>query len=215
MNIIKKILFFSATCFATASFSQTAEDLFKTNEMKISWLGIDFSHVNLIGRFSNFTGDKSSWEIKHVYFPAWNKAIVDEREKYDIKGMLRKDVIYYDVDMIGMINEHAPLEDLESYNTPRYTQEDIIKFVSAYNTEGKTGIGVALIAETLNKAENESYFHFIAINLSNKEVLIHQRLRGEPGGLGFRNYWAGAILDVMRQIDENYYKLWRSEYARR
>jgi hypothetical protein len=195
--------------------AQTAEDLFKTNDTKIRWLGIDFTHVNLIGKFSNFTGDKSSWEIKHIYFPAWNRMILDERDRYDIRGMLRKDVIYYDIDMIAKVNDGAPLEDLESYNTPQYTESDITNFVNSYNTEGMNGIGIALIAETLNKAENESYFHFVAINLANKQVLIHQRLRGEPRGLGFKNYWAGAIHDVLQQIDENYYRLWRSEYAKR
>jgi hypothetical protein len=215
MLTLKKTLFIALVTLTSLSQAQTAEDLFRTSEVKISWLGIDFSHVNLIGKFSNFTGDKSSWDIKHVYFPVWNKLVLDEREKYDIKGMLRKDVIYYDIDMISSVNDSAPLEDLESYNTPRYTDDDINNFIKAYNTENKNGIGVVLIAETLNKAETEAYFHFAAINLATKEVLIHQRLRGKPGGFGFRNYWAGAILDVLRQVDENYYRLWRSTYAKR
>jgi hypothetical protein len=34
------------------SFSQTSDDLFKASSTKITWLGIDFSHVKLIGDIS-------------------------------------------------------------------------------------------------------------------------------------------------------------------
>jgi len=35
-----------------AGISQTAKDLFNPNDLKVYWLGIDFSHVKLIGDFS-------------------------------------------------------------------------------------------------------------------------------------------------------------------
>lgn len=213
---MKKTLTLLLLCITTITWSQKAEDLFHSSDVKFSWLGIDFSHVKLIGDFSQFSGlgDKSSYQVKTIYFPAWNKLVVNEREKYDVNGMLRKDNIFYDIDMIMGINEKTPLEDLEAYNSPVYTREDIVKFINAYDTEGKSGIGVVLIAESLNKAEKEAYFHFAAINLSTKEILIHQRLRGEPGGFGIRNYWAGSIHDVMKQIEKIYYRSWRAEYAR-
>lgn len=197
--------------------AQTADDLFTTNDTKITWLGVDFSHVKLIGCFSEFAGfgSKNSRQIKYHYFPEWNKIILHEREKYDVPGMLRKDHIFYNVDMIFAINDNAPLEDMEAYNAPNYTPDDIAAFVKLYNTEEMTGIGIVFIAEALDKSQQEAWFHFVAINLTTKEVLLQKRLRGEPGGLGMRNYWAGSIHDVMKQISRNYYRIWRSEYVRR
>jgi hypothetical protein len=197
--------------------AQKADDLFRSSDVKISWLGVDFSHVKLIGCFSEFSGigPKSARDIKYRYFPEWNKLILHEREKYDIVGMLRKDHIFYDVDMIFDLNENTPIEELESYNIPYYTPEDIKGFVNAYNTEGKEGIGIVFIAEALNKADEEAFFHFVALSMTTKEILVHKRMHGDPGGLGMRNYWAGAIHDVMEQIGRNYYRIWRDEYARR
>lgn len=194
--------------------SQTAKDLFNQSYTKISWLGIDFSHTKLIGDFSQFfgMGQKSNTELRDKYFPAWNKLILAEPEKYDLKGMLRKQSITYDIDMLMKINSQSQIEQMESYNTPNYTKKDIEGFVSAYNAIAEEGIGLLLIAESLNKNSKEAYFHFAAINLKSKELLIHERLRGEPGGFGIRNYWAGSIDDIINQITRVNYKIWRSQY---
>lgn len=199
------------------TFAQKAEDLFTAGDTQVSWLGIDFSHVKLVGQFSQFAGagEKSASQIKSIYFPGWNNLIPDEREKYDVAGMLRKDHVTYDHDMVMAINAKTPVEELETHNAPQYTREDIEKFVGGYDTSGKEGIGVLYVAEVLNKASTEAWFHFVAINMKTKEILIHDRLRGEPSGVGIRNYWAGAIHDVIRQISKNKYKDWKSQYARK
>lgn len=212
---MKILLSLIALLLAGASFAQKVEDLFVSGNTKVSWLGIDFSHVKLIGQFAQFgsAGEKNATQIKSVYFPGWNNLIPDEREKYDVAGMLRKDKVFYDLDMITAINANAPTEELETHNAPQYSREDIEKFVSSYNTAGKEGIGVLFVAEALNKASTEAWFHFVAINMTTKEILIHDRLRGEPSGIGIRNYWAGAIHDVITQISKNRYRDWKSQFA--
>jgi hypothetical protein len=192
--------------------SQTVQDLFQNSDVKISWLGIDFSHVKLIGNFAEFfeAGVKSSWQIRDIYFPSWNSIILSEPEKYDIRGMLRKPDVRYDIDMIGEINAKTNLDDIESYNSYKFTDEDIRSFVSQYSLEGKEGIGVLFIAECLNKNTVEAYYHFVAINMNNGDVLFHERLRGAPNGFGLRNYWANSIYNVIRNIKNYYYLNWKS-----
>jgi hypothetical protein len=211
------LLVFALFLIVNITDAQKAEDLFVSNDTKISWLGIDFSHVKLIGQFAQFggAGEKNASQIKSTYFPGWNYLIPNEREKYDIAGMLRKDHVYYDIDMIMDVNAKTAVEELESYNAPQYTREDIEKFVGGYDTGRKEGIGVLFVAESLNKATVEAWFHFVAINMKTREVLVHDRLRGEPSGLGIRNYWAGAIHDVITQISRNRYRNWRSQYAQK
>lgn len=212
---MKKILLFLAFLSAFPAFAQNASDLFKPTETKYYWLGIDYSHVKLIGDFSQFAnaGEKSSAEIKHKYFPAWNNLVLDERDKYDVRGMLRKDYITYDTDMMMDVNASAPVEELEAQNPVVYTRDDIQKFVKQYKPKSNDGIGIAFIAESLNKASTEAYYHFVAINLSNNTILIHDRLRGEPAGIGLRNYWAGSVYDVIKDIRNNRYKQWKSKYS--
>ena len=54
---MKKALIIGIFCSISSSFlnAQTAEDLFKSKNVKVSWLGIDFSHAKLIGDFGEFT----------------------------------------------------------------------------------------------------------------------------------------------------------------
>jgi hypothetical protein len=193
--------------------SQSLHDLFYPSDVKISWLGIDFSHVKLIGNFAEFfeVGTKSPWQIRDIYFPSWNGIILSEPQKYDIRGMLRKSDIWYDIDMIGEINARANVDDIESYNTYAFTDEDIQSFVDQYNLEGAEGIGVLFIAECLNKNALEAFYHFVAIDMKTGQVLFHERLRGEPSGFGFRNYWANSIYTVIRNIRDYYYFSWKSK----
>jgi hypothetical protein len=221
MNVTKSIAMRSIVTFVFIAitqicFAQKVEDLFKPSETKIHWLGVDFSKVQLVGDFSQFAeaGMKSSVEIKNRYFPGWNHLILDEREKYDIKGMLRKESITYSIDMITDLNSKAATEDLEQDNARKFTPEEVEAFVKAYQPESKDGIGIVFIAETLNKAETEAWFHFVAIDLSNNSILFTDRLKGEPAGIGLRNYWAGAIYDVIKQIKGRKYKEWKSKYSR-
>jgi hypothetical protein len=207
----RQLFSFILLLYAISSNTQTVEDLFQPGDIRISWLGIDFSHVKLIGNFAEFfeAGEKSSWQIRDNYFPKWNRIILDEPEKYDIRGMLRIADIYYDIDMIADINAKTPLEDIESYNTPKYTDKDIESFVGQYDLEGKEGIGVLFIAECLNKNAVEAFFHFVAINMKTKQVLFHERLRGVPNGFGFRNYWANTLFSIIQDIKFYYYGSWK------
>jgi len=126
--------------------------------------------------------------------------------------MLRKEKLDYDPDMISSINAKAPAEELEAYDPVTYEKADIQKFVSKYNPKEKSGIGVVFVAETLNKPANEGWFHIVAINLSNNQILLHERMKGKPKGFGLRNYWAGAVYDVIKDIRETKYNQWKLEY---
>jgi len=145
------------------------------------------------------------------YFPRWNSIILDEPEKYDIRGMLRRADVYYDIDMIMEHNYRANPDSLESYNTRKFTGEDMQAFVDQYDLEGREGIGVLFIAECLNKNYEEAYYHFVAINMQNKDVLFHKRLRGEPGGIGLRNYWANSVYRIINDITHYYYGNWKAD----
>lgn len=195
--------------------AQTAKDLFTVSDVKITWLGLDFSHTKLIGNFSQVgeAGQTDPSSIRSTYFPSWNRLIVDEQKKFDIKGMLRKDYIVFDIDMMREKNSKAPLEQMEASNPPGYKQEDIAKFVKEYQLKEKTGIGVAFVMESLSKGEEEAIVHFVAINNATKEILVYERIVGKPQGFGIRNYWAGAVFSVIKKIKGDYYKEWKSKYG--
>jgi len=210
---MKKILFaILLSLMVVSAPSQTAPDLFRY-DVPVTWLGIDFSHVRLIGNFSEFQefGEKSPVEIVTDYFPKWNRIVLDEREKYDIRGMLRRMDISYDIDMIMNQNYRTDPDSIWWYTARRFTAEDIQAFVDGYDLGGKEGIGILFIAECLDKSYEEAWFHFVAINMKTGEILLQQRLRGEPGGFGLRNYWANSVYRVIKDIKYYYYHAWRAK----
>lgn len=212
---MKKLLFIALLAIsAPKGYTQTIEDVFKESNVKVSWLGIDFSHVKLIGDFSQFfgTGTKTTNQIKDEYFVGWNTIIMNEPKKYDIKGMMRKGDIYYDVDMVMGLNSKTKLEDIESYNVPNYNKENIKSFVDAYDLSGKEGLGMMFIAESLNKNAGQAYFHFVVLNMKTKEILIEKRFMQDPSGFGLRNYWASTIYKVIKDIRTKQYPLWKKIY---
>ena len=48
--------------------------------------------------------------------------------------------------------------------------------------------------------------------METKEVLVQERLMGEPGGFGLRNYWVRPIYNIIRDIEKKQYKIWKSKY---
>ena len=214
---MKKIILALMTASAlSTAMAQTASDLFTSNDIKVSWLGLDFSHAKFIGSFSQIqdAGELTPSDIKNKYFPGWNQLIIKEQKKYDIAAMLRKENIFYDIDMITDVNSKTPLEDIEANTTPNYTMEDIKKIVRTYPLEGKSGIGIAFIIESFNKGTEKAIIYFVAINMLTKEVLIYEKFNTQPVGIGIRNYWAGAIYDVIKQINKTYYNNWKSQYKK-
>lgn len=212
----KTIIALLLSAFSFSCFSQfSTKDLFKNSEVSIYYLGIDYSHVKLIGEFAQFynLGEQSSRSIRNEYFPAWNMVLVNEREKYDIADMLRREQVLYSIDMMMQKNKETSLEDMETYNEPNYSEDDISSFIKEYKLENdKSGIGVLFIAESLNKATNEAIYHFVAIDMGTGSMLFQRKLYGEPSGFGLRNYWAGSIYDVIKKIDNYEYRIWKKEF---
>ncbi len=213
---MKKIntLFFVLLFFNTIGYSQSAADLFKPG--KIRYYGIDYSHVKLIGDFSQFmgAGETTLSSMRKDYFPAWNQLVVSETDRFDLKSMLRKDNLLADLSMITSINANTPFETMEATETPNYTKDDIQKFIRNYSTTQREGIAFLFVAESMNKTLNEAFFHIVIFRLSDNEVLIHERLRGVPIGAGIRNYWAGALDKVMDQIEKKSYPEWKKTYLK-
>ncbi len=191
--------------------AQSIEEFFE-KDTEITWIGVDFSHMKLIGEFTHFMdlGNQNSSELKEKYFPAWNDIIVYEDDKYDVKGMLRKKEVEYDLEMMYEINDSTDLSDIKARKAVELKKRDIQEIISQYQLSKSSGIGVGLVCEYFSKNYKEAYFHFVAFSMSSKNILIHERIKGEPGGFGIRNYWANSIYEVLRKV-EGEYKTWKKQ----
>jgi hypothetical protein len=216
---MKKIIaLFCGFMFLTSTLNaQSVEDLFKNSPTKITWLGIDYSHVKLIGSFSNFNDNtKITPEIiKNDYFVRWNELILKESNKYTIDKMFKKKDISYSIEGISAINAQADITTIEQAITPNYTESQLQQFVKNYYFNQSEGIGLLFVAESMNKIREEAIYHILAINLTNNEILLYDKFTTKPGGIGLRNYWASSYLKVIETIRDHKYAAYKKKYVQK
>lgn len=216
MTFLKKICilasFFSGILLSSQA--QTVQDIYSNTTYPVSWMGIDYSHVKVISSVPQL-GDNtpiSKAELREKYFPAWNYLILDEYDKFNIARMLHRKYVSIDIEMIKTINAHSSVDSFEASVTPSYTSQDIQSFVNLYPAEDHAGIGLVFIAESMNKTVKEAYYHVVFYNRQTHEILLQERMRGEPSGMGIRNYWARSYYIVMEEIKSSAYAKWRTKY---
>lgn len=201
-----------STCFISA---QSLPELFdKKSDIKLTWLGVDYSKMKLIGDFVNLTDTtegNTSAKLRRKYFQQLNNLFVAEPNKYDFKSMFKKETISNDIEMMIKLNQAAVFNEIIAYTPPNYSTDEIKKFVSEYNIKPNDGIGVMLITEAFNRNLQKGTYHIVLINMKTKEVLLQQKIVGNAQGIGFRNYWAGSVYHVIKQVRSDYYKKWKKE----
>ncbi len=195
-------------------FGQTSKELFEDNSYDYYWYGIDYSNVKLIGNFS--TSTLSDEEDHHLiykrYFKAWNALIKNERNKFSVEKMLRKDVVIYDTQMISEVNKGAQVDELVAERSCHLEQTIIDSAINNYQLEQKEGVGVVFLAEYLDKTNTEASYVMIVFNIANRKKLIEKRFITKPVGFGMRNYWAGSFYTIFRSVKEFEFELWRNEF---
>ena len=214
--MIKKILSIAgfALAFICSSQAQTIQDIFNPN-IPVTWFGIDYSHVKIVGTINEFGGKTpvTSTELHDKYYGEWNQLILDEPEKYNIAKMIRRPGVVKDIKMITALNAASSMDSIEAAATPYYTREQIQEFVSAYPIENKKGIGLVFIAECMNKSYGGAYYHVVFFKMDTKEILLQDRMQGTVMGVGLRNYWAGSYLSVIDYVKDDRFPQWKKRYG--
>ncbi len=192
--------------------AQRANRIFDSKE-PITWLGLDFTGAIFIGDREKF-GNES--DIRYL-IGSWNSLMVDEQNKFNINEILWKPKVDYRVDVARAHNETLILKDICSDRTSDHyhlTKSDIELIAESYSFDGLKGVGLMFIVETFNKVNVEASVWVTFIDMETKEILITERMTAPPGGLGLRNYWAGAIYSIMKKIAKNEFEVWRRKYTR-
>jgi len=203
---MKRILFIIIVSLSIQSLSaQSSFSEIKKNHSWV-WLGLDFSNTKLLGR-EGFNDPK---KIIDHYFIAWNQLIFDEGEKYDVKKAFKLKQLYTDDSYFDAINSTVKLNELFVDRSYSLSESDINNIVEEYNFSNiKQTIALVFIVERLDKPKEQAVFWVTLINSRTKEIILTERMIGKPGGFGFRNYWAGSIYDIIKQIKKKKYKQWK------
>ena len=171
-----------------------------------AWLGLDFSNTKLFGP-EGFNDPK---KIIDHYFIAWNQLIFDEGDKYNVKGAFKLKQMYTEDSYFDLLNSKVKSNDIFVDRSYSVSKSDINNIVKNYNFSNiKQKICLVFIVERLDKPKEQAVVWVTLINSNTKEIILTERMIGKPGGFGFRNYWAGAVYDIIKQIKKKKYKQWK------
>jgi len=210
LNWLVSVLLFSGI--SISSFSQTLKEVFSNSEAPLTYLGIDFSKSRLLDE-----GNPS--EIRDKYYVSINDLIVYEPKKYDLKGAFNKSNIDHDFSAVTKNNASANVKEILSSNEAdfnRFKESDIKSIVNDLDLSGKQGIGLLFVMEAMRKIKKNSgvAIWVTLVDMKTKKVLMTERIESEViGGIGFRNYWASAIKNLIDNIEKKKYKEWQLKYG--
>jgi hypothetical protein len=95
------------------------------------------------------------------------------------------------------------IKDIFSNNPDEYTrltETDIVRAVKKYDFKGRKGTGLIFFVEGMHKGKEEAAAWVTFVDMGSKSVLATQRVKGNAGGIGFRNYWGKAFLNILKNM---------------
>lgn len=196
--------------------AQTTQELFSDNNYSYYWYGVDYSNVKLIGDFTTPASTKVNDHtlIRDRYFKSWNDLIVRERNKFSVETMLHKEPVIYKTGMIDSINFKIQVDSLEGDVGRLLEDKLVVNSISNYNLIQNQGVGIVLIAEYMDKIHIKASHILVVFNIESREILLKERFETIPVGFGMRNYWAGAIYKIFKEVKNKRYKAWKKIYTK-
>jgi hypothetical protein len=186
---------------------QTRSDVFN-KEVPVTWLGLDFTNAKLIGDRERFGGES---DVRHL-LEAWNALIVAEPDKYVVSKAIGRITVENAVEVTNEHNAELDVMTMFSDNEKDFEHinpSDVEQIVRDYDFKGKSGVGLMFIVESFSKINEEGSVYVTFINMDSKQVLLTERMVGEPKGFGMRNFWAGAINTIIAKMQKKDFKKWR------
>ena len=176
------------------------------------WFGLDFTKAKFTGSFAQSFGiaPNDGTEIVEKWIPEWNKIFFKEPQNFDIGEAIKKPMIYRDIEAVNKLNAKINKDSVYSAMPVAYkipNPEIIIpEMIKNYKSETKkAGLGCVFIVESYNKEAHNAYVFFVLFDISTNTLIGYKRLIGIPKGIGLRNFWSGAIKDIIKQVKNSAY----------
>lgn len=208
----KYCLIFALFIISNGLSAQTIEDVFTTSKISMDFVGLDFSNVKLIGS----EGFSDPAKIQNYYFNTWNGLMVSEEEKYSIKKAFMKNEVDYHLGVVEALNAEVDYIDLVQNSAPEdFSKEKLQKIINQYDTKNlENKLAISFVVHSLNKFQERAYVHVVIFDTKSKKILFNKRMSGEARGFGFRNYWMGAIYDIIKDISKSKFRKWKKEITK-
>lgn len=177
--------------------SQTIQEILSPEQMKVTWLGLDFIH----GKYDMKNPDQLKKYLPD-YFIRINKLIAEDHHRYFFPVAYKKD-FEYNTKTIDDLNNTADSSLLVDSKKKliELNPEKINEIVSQYNfPESLTGIGLVYIYESLMQGGNDKATIWMAyIDIKTKKVLFLQSTTSGVEGQNLEESWAYPVISMLRK----------------
>ena len=205
-KVILSVLLITSIGFAHA---QDAKQVFATKE--IVWYGLDFTKAKFVGQFDQGMGigPAKGSDMKSKWISQWNDLIVKEPPHFDFKKAFDVDNIVYDLEPINTVNSKIDADACMVSNPGKIDKKDIGDMIAKYPAGlKKEGVGCVFIVENFDKGTENGSVYVTFFDIKTKKVLLCEKEEGKPVGIGMRNYWAGSVKAIIKQIEKDW-KGWK------
>ena len=175
------------------------------------FFGVDYSHVKLIGDHGNVSGSSMPLDyIRDTYFNSINEVVMNEQKKFNFEKATGGKKISYDFTSVLAANKAAKTDDMKAITATKPLDLNVVaEMVKGYSSSAAKGsVGMVLIVDQMNKFEEAAYFYVTFFDTDSKKLLLTAYVKGKAGGFGYRNYWAGAIASVVKDMTKSDWEYW-------
>ena len=186
------------------------EDLFVDflSVREILWVGVNFSKAK-------FTRDgfDYSQEIMQHYFQEWNKLILNDQKKYDIRMSFRKPMMQYDLSAITKLNKSVKINELfaKYINIKEvFTDDQMVQYVSGLTLPKTFPYALSFVVESFDTTVKTAAIWVVITKTETQEVVLCEKFLKTPAGFGTRNYWARTFYNVFYDVQTNAFLRWEN-----
>lgn len=208
-NIEYKIVVLLFFLSANILLAQDVKSIFDSSNTSMEFLGLDFLQAKLVG-VHDFN---KSATMQDNYFDAWNDLFLSEKQKYDVRRAFVNQEMSFDFSMVKKRHEGLKLAEMvTNYKPESFSKEALQAIINSYDIgESESELGLSFVVHSLNKYQELACFYVVIFNIKTKNILFYEKLSGEAGGFGFRNYWARCVYNILEDIKDYYFKSWKNE----
>lgn len=181
-------------------------DFLKTRE--ILWVGINFAK----SKFTREGFDFNQETLQH-HLQEWNKLILNDQKKYDIRMSFRKPIMKYDLSVITKLNKSLKVNDVLTLfisSQHVYSDEQMRNYVDSLELPATLPYALMFAVESFDTTVKTAAIWVVITKTDTREVVLCEKFLKKPAGIGLRNYWARTFYNVFYDIQSDAFRRWEN-----
>lgn len=181
-------------------------DFLKTRE--ILWVGINFAKA----KFTRKGFDFNQETLQH-HLQEWNKLILNDQKKYDIRMSFRKPIMKYDLSVITKLNKSLKVNDVLTLfisSQHVYSDEQMRNYVATLELPATLPYALMFAVESFDTTVKTAAIWVVITKTDTREVVLCEKFLKKPAGIGLRNYWARTFYNVFYDIQSDAFRRWEN-----